>query len=97
MGKTPKIKWDIIDWAYPFKAGAKNCDLCRSKKMHIVLGSTLEWGVVAQRLERKTLIHEVMGLNPSVVISSVHPKGWGSDLHLGHFHRADKHALVYIP
>ena len=45
--------------------------------MHIALGSTLEWGVVAQRLERKTLIHEVVGLNLAVVTSSVLPKGGG--------------------
>ena len=45
-------------------------------------------GVVAQRLERKTLLHEVVGSNTAVVNSSVLPKGWGSDLHLGQFHRA---------
>ena len=36
-------------------------------------------GVVAQRLERKTLIHEVVGSNPAVVTLSVLPKGWGLD------------------
>ena len=39
----------------------------------------LPWrGVVAQWLERKTLIHEVVGSNPAVVTSSVLPKlgGW---------------------
>ena len=36
-------------------------------------------GVVAQRLERKTHIHEVVGSNPAVVTSSVLPKGWGLD------------------
>ena len=34
-------------------------------------------GVVAQRLERKTLIHEVVGSNLAVVTSSVLPKGGG--------------------
>ena len=37
----------------------------------------------------RTLIHEVVGLNLAVTLS-VLPKGWGSDLHLGQFHRADK-------
>ena len=32
-------------------------------------------GIVAQRLERRTLIHEVVGSNPAVVILSVLPKG----------------------
>ena len=38
----------------------------------------LRRGVVAQRLELKTLIHEVVGSNPSAVTSSVLPKlgGW---------------------
>ena len=39
-GLTPKIKWDIIDRAFPYKAGAKACDLCRLEKMHIALGTT---------------------------------------------------------
>ena len=37
----------------------------------------LKRGIVAQRLERKTLIHEVVGSNPAVVTSSVLPKGGG--------------------
>ena len=39
-GLTPKIEWDIIDRAFPYKAGAKACDLCRLEKMHIALGTT---------------------------------------------------------
>ena len=38
-GKTPVIKWDIVDRAYPYKAGAKACDLCRAEKMHIAMGT----------------------------------------------------------
>ena len=38
-GLTPKIKWDIIDRAFPYEAGAKACDLCRLEKMHIALGT----------------------------------------------------------
>ena len=38
-GKQYKIKWSIVDKAYPLKAGAKSCDLCSSEKMHIALGS----------------------------------------------------------
>ena len=34
---TPTMKWDIIDRAFPYKAGAKACDLCRLEKMHIAL------------------------------------------------------------
>ena len=34
---------------------------------------------MAQRLEQKTLIREVVGSNPAVVTSSVLPKGWGLD------------------
>ena len=37
-GKTPTIKWSIADRAYPYKAGARACDLCRAEKMHIALG-----------------------------------------------------------
>ena len=37
-GLTPVISWDIVDRAYPYKAGAKACDLCRAEKMHIALG-----------------------------------------------------------
>ena len=37
-GKTPKTKWSIVDKAYPYKAGARTCDLCRAEKMHIALG-----------------------------------------------------------
>ena len=38
-GKTPEIKWKIVDKAYPYKAGAKACDLCRAEKMHIARGA----------------------------------------------------------
>ena len=38
-GKTPVIKWDIVDRAYPYKAGANACDLCRAEKMHIAMGT----------------------------------------------------------
>ena len=44
---------------------------------------------MAQSVRSMTLIHKVVGSNPTAVISSVLPKGWGSDLHLGKFHRAD--------
>ena len=37
-GKPYKIKWSIVDKAYPLKAGAKSCDLCSCEKMHIALG-----------------------------------------------------------
>ena len=38
-GKTPKIEWKIVDKAYPYKAGAKACDLCRTETMHIARGT----------------------------------------------------------
>ena len=38
-GKIPKIEWTIVDKAYPYRAGAKVCDLCRAEKMHIALGT----------------------------------------------------------
>ena len=58
---------------------------------------------MAQSVRLSTLIHEVVGSNPAVVILSVLPKlgGWmtmlqrsksrptKSDLHLGKFHSAD--------
>ena len=50
----------------------------------------LKRGVVAQSVRSRTLIHEVVGSNPAAVTLSVHPKGWGPDLHLGQLHRADK-------
>ena len=33
------IKWSIIDKAFPYKAGAKSCDLCSAERMHISLGT----------------------------------------------------------
>ena len=33
-----KVKWSIVDRAYPYTAGAKSCDLCTAEKMHIALG-----------------------------------------------------------
>ena len=38
-GKTPEIKWKIVAKAYPYKAGAKACDLCRTEKMFIARGT----------------------------------------------------------
>ena len=37
-GKDFKIKWSIIDRAFPYKSGMKMCDLCSSERMHIALG-----------------------------------------------------------
>ena len=38
LGKEFNIKWEIIDRSYPYRVGAKVCDLCRTEKMHIALG-----------------------------------------------------------
>ena len=37
-GKDFKIKWSIIDRAFPYKSGMKMCDLCSTERMHIALG-----------------------------------------------------------
>ena len=32
------IKWSIVDRGFPYKAGAKSCDLCSTETMHIAMG-----------------------------------------------------------
>ena len=36
--KKFKIKWSIVDRAYPRAPGAKSCDLCAAERMHIAMG-----------------------------------------------------------
>ena len=37
-GKAYRVKWSIVDKAYPLKARAQTCDLCNAEKTHIDLG-----------------------------------------------------------
>ena len=36
MGRSPKIKWSILQKARPYRAGQKNCDLCVSEKLYLI-------------------------------------------------------------
>ena len=36
MGRTPKLKWSILQKARPYKAGQSNCDLCMSEKLYLI-------------------------------------------------------------
>ena len=35
-GRTPVIKWKILQFARPYQNGRLNCDLCLSEKLHII-------------------------------------------------------------
>ena len=36
QGRTPVIKWKILQLARPYQNGRLNCDLCLSEKLHII-------------------------------------------------------------
>ena len=56
----------------------------------------MKWrGVVAQSVQSRTLIHEVVGSNLAAVTSFSAPQRRGSDLHLGQFHRADYTTMLW--
>ena len=52
------ITWSVLDKAYPYRAGAKSCNLCLSVKMHIAMG----------RRGFKTLPEECVLLNKSEIM-----------------------------
>ena len=36
LGTEPKLTWEILEHAYPYTKGSRNCGLCLAEKMHIM-------------------------------------------------------------
>ena len=36
LGTEPTLKWEILEKAYPYTKGSRNCGLCLAEKMHIM-------------------------------------------------------------
>ena len=36
LGTEPTLKWEILEKAYPYTNGSRNCGLCLAEKMHIM-------------------------------------------------------------